>query len=86
MFAGLRFPDMDALSRKPLTVADFAAALAQTNPRVPVSSIRVTATKQGWLDEVWLCLDKAYRYERCQPNSGGLPAGAELKIWRGRRG
>ena len=85
MFADLRFPDMNALSRKPLTAGEFATALSLANPRLPASSIRVTATKQGWLDEIWLCLDEAYRYERCRPNSGGLPASADLKIWRGRR-
>ena len=85
LFATLRYPDMDGLSRGPLTVGDFSAALSKANPGLPVTSIRVTATKQGWLDEVWLCLDKAFRYERCRPNSGGLPADADLKIWRGRR-
>lgn len=85
LYAGLRYPDMDSLSRSPLTVGDFAGALAKANPGLPATSIRVTATKQGWLDEIWLCLDKAYRYERCRPNSGGLATSADLKIWRGRR-
>ncbi|QQV76150.1 ribonuclease T [Sphingomonas aliaeris] len=85
LYYALRYPDMNALSRKSLTVGDFSAALSRANPRLPVTSIRVTETRQGWLDEVWLCMDKAFRYERCQPNSGGLPATADLKIWRGRR-
>ncbi|MEN2787383.1 ribonuclease T [Sphingomonas qilianensis] len=85
LFAKLRYPDMDALSRQPLTAGQFAAAMARANPGLPASSIRVTATKQGWLDELWLCLDKAYRYDRCRANSGGLSRNAALKIWRGRR-
>jgi ribonuclease T2 len=85
LFSKLRYPDMDALSRGPLTAGAVARALSRSNPGLPASAIRVTATRQGWLDEVWLCLDKAYRYERCRPNSGGLSAGAALQIWRGRR-
>ncbi len=85
LYGSLRYPDMDALSRKPLTVGDFAAAFAAANPGMPASAVRVTA-KSGWLDELWLCLDKyAGSYVRCRPNTGGLPANARLKIWRGGR-
>jgi ribonuclease T2 len=85
LYGRLRYPDMDALSRRPLTAGAFARAVAAANPGLPASSIRVTATRQGWLEELWLCLDKAYRYERCRPGSGGVAADAALKIWRGRR-
>jgi ribonuclease T2 len=84
MYAKLRYPDMDALSRRPLTVGQFAAAFAKSNPGIPASAVRVTA-KSGWLDELWLCLDRRFAYERCKPNTGGLPGNARLKIWRGRR-
>jgi ribonuclease T2 len=84
MYAKLRYPDMDALSRRPLTVGQFAAAFAKSNPGIPASAVRVTA-KSGWLDELWLCLDRRFAYERCKPNTGGLPENARLKIWRGRR-
>lgn len=84
MYAKLRYPNMDALSRRPLTVGQFAAAFAASNPGIPASAIRVTA-KSGWLDELWLCLDRRFAYERCKPNTGGLPGNARLKIWRGRR-
>ncbi|RZF64183.1 ribonuclease T [Sphingomonas populi] len=85
LYAKLRYPDMNALSRRPLTAGDFAAAFAAANPGLPASAIRVTANRRGWLDELWLCLDKSFAYERCKPNSGGVAAGAPLKIWRGRR-
>ena len=84
MYAKLRYPDMDALSRRPLTVGQFAAAFARSNPGIPASAIRVTA-KGGWLDELWLCLDRRFAYERCKANTGGLPGNARLKIWRGQR-
>ena len=85
LYAKLRYPDMDALSRAPLTVGAFATAMAGANPGLAADMIRVTATKQGWLDELWLCLDRSLAYERCKPNAGGADTAAALKIWRGRR-
>ncbi|MDB5703609.1 MAG: ribonuclease [Sphingomonas bacterium] len=85
LYAKLRYPDMNALSRRPLKVGGFAAAMAAANPGLPASAIRVTANKQGWLDELWLCLDKSFAYEHCKAGTGGLPGNAALKIWRGPR-
>jgi len=86
LYARLRYPDMDALSRRRgLTAGQFAAAMARSNPGLRADMMRVTANRQGWLEEVWLCLDKAYRYRRCPSFQGGLPANARLKIWRGVR-
>lgn len=47
--------------------------------------MRITATRQGWLDEVWLCTDRRFRYARCPAHQGGLSPDAAVKIWRGRR-
>ncbi|WP_316251165.1 ribonuclease T2 family protein [Sphingomonas sp. JC676] len=85
MFRALRFPDMARLSRRALTVAQFKDAFAAANPGLPTDAIRVTTTRQDWLDELWLCLDKSFRYERCKPGTGGAPASALVKIWRGER-
>lgn len=84
LYAKLRYPDMNALSRGPLTVGQFTAAFAAANPGIPADAVRVTATR-GWLDELWLCLDTKLKYERCKPNTGGLAADASIKIWRGRK-
>lgn len=83
LYDALRYPDMAALSRQPLTVAQFKAHLARKNPGIPATAMRVTLTRQNWLDEVWLCLDIRLRYARCRPNSGGAPDAALVKIWRG---
>lgn len=85
LYRGLRFPNMAALSRTPLTVGRFKDALAAANPGLPASAIRVTATREGWLDELWLCLDTRLRYEPCRAGSGGGPDASALKIWRGGR-
>jgi len=85
LYRALRFPDMAALSRRTLTVAQFRDAFAAANPGLPADAIRVTTTRQDWLDELWLCLDKSFRYERCRPGTGGAPPSALVKIWRGGR-
>lgn len=85
LYGRLRYPDMDALSGRPLTAGGFAQAMARANPGLSPAMMRVTADRQGWLDEVWICLDKAFRYRRCPAHQGGLAPTAQLKIWRGRR-
>lgn len=85
LYAKLRYPDMDALSRAPLTAGGLARAFAATNPGVPAEAVRVTTNRQGWLDELWLCLDLRYRYVRCPADSGGVAANTAVKVWRGRR-
>ena len=85
LYARLRFPDMDQLSRGGLTAGAFADAVARANPGMRSDYLRVTANRQGWLDEIWFCLNKAFRPQRCPAHQGGLPRQAPLKIWRGSR-
>jgi ribonuclease T2 len=85
MYRRLRYPDMDALSRQSLTAGRFVAAMARANPGLGADMMRVTADRQGWLDEVWLCLDRAFDYRRCPVHQGGLAPSAPLRIWRGGR-
>ncbi|MCM8730757.1 ribonuclease T [Hephaestia sp. GCM10023244] len=83
LYARLHYPDMDALSRRPLTAGGFAAAMARANPGLGADMLRITANRSGWLEEIWVCLDTAYRYRRCSAFQRGLAATAPLKIWRG---
>jgi ribonuclease T2 len=85
LYRRLRYPDMDALSRRSLTAGGFAQAMARANPGLGADMIRVTADKRGWLDEVWLCLDRGFRFQRCPAHQGGLSPSAPLQIWRGHR-
>jgi len=85
MYAKLRYPDMNALSRRALTAGQFAAALARANPGMRADMMRITANRQGWLDEVWLCVDRKFAYAACPAHQGGLASDARLKIWRGPR-
>ncbi len=85
LYAKLRYPDMDALSRRPLTAGQFAVAMAGVNPGLRADMMRITTTRQGWLDEVWICLDTRFRYRRCPAHAGGVNDGTALTIWRGAR-
>jgi ribonuclease T2 len=69
LFFALRFPDMDVLAKAPLTEGQFATAFAAANPGMTADSIRLNLDKQGWLQEVWLCLDLDYRPARCEASA-----------------
>ncbi|WP_374143800.1 ribonuclease T [Sphingomonas sp.] len=85
LFARLRYPDMNALSRRRLTAGQLASAIARANPGISADMMRITASRQGWLDEVWLCLDTQTRFARCPAHQGGLAPTKPIKIWRGVR-
>ncbi|WP_242137138.1 ribonuclease T [Sphingomonas sp. TREG-RG-20F-R18-01] len=84
LYGKLRFPDVRTLSRTPLNAGQLAHAIAGQNPGLPAETIRITVNKRGWLDELWLCLDKRFAYTRCHANSGGVPDTTAIKIWRGK--
>ncbi|WP_375396283.1 ribonuclease T [uncultured Sphingomonas sp.] len=85
LYRALSSPDMSVLSRRALTAGALAAAIATANPRLPANAVRVTTTRDGWLDELWLCLDKRYRYAQCRAGSGGVAPETRVRIWRGDR-
>lgn len=85
LYDALRYPDMIALSYRPLTAGQLGQAVAAANPGLRANMMRITAKKGGWLDEIWLCLDKALRYQACPAHQGGLAPTARVRIWRGRR-
>ncbi len=85
LYAGLHYPDMTALSRGSLTAGQLALAIAAVNRGLDADMMRITADKSGWLDEIWLCLDKQRRFARCPAHQGGLAADTPIKIWRGKR-
>lgn len=83
-YQALRYPDMAALGRREtLTVGQFADAFARANKGLRADMLRVTTTRGGWLNEVWLCMDKAMRFTRCPGHQGGAPTSAALRIARG---
>lgn len=81
LFQTLRFPDMAWRARQSaLTVGAFAEAFARANKGMKANMIRVTTTRDNWLSEVWLCMDKAMEYARCPTRAGAASPNALLKI------
>lgn len=85
LFGKLRYPDMVALSRQPLSAGKLATAIARVNPGMRADMMKITTDRQGWLDEVWICMDKRFRYARCPAHQGGVKTTARVRIWRGPR-
>ncbi|PTQ12887.1 ribonuclease T [Sphingomonas oleivorans] len=83
LYAGMRYPDMDALSRRPLTVAGFSRAFAAANPGLRADMVKLNVNRKGWLEEVWLCLGTNFRPARCKASDGGLRPTDRIRIWRG---
>ncbi len=66
LFRGIRYPDMRALAdRRDLTTGTFARAFASANRRLRPEMVKVQTNRQGWLTEVWLCLDTRFAPTAC---------------------
>lgn len=88
IWARFRWPDADALSRRAnLTVGDLRDAILLANPGgappLPRAAIGVVLGNGGWLRELRICHNRAYRTVACDARQYGPPDSAVLKIWRG---
>ena len=84
LYRAVRYPNMDALSRRSLTVGQFARAFAAANRGISPDMIRVQNNARGWLTEVRICLARNFRPQRCPARQRGARASERLRIWRGR--
>ncbi|MBN8818867.1 MAG: ribonuclease T [Sphingomonas sp.] len=88
LYAKLRFPEMAALATDPdLTAARFTDALLaanrSANPALRREAISLAVTRDGWLDEVRLCLDQRLRFAPCRANQArGANGERALRIRR----
>lgn len=83
MFGAVEFPNMDRLSRKPLTVKGLRAAFVTANDGLGADMMRFKINRRGWLEEVRLCLGKSFRPQRCPRDMRALQDDMPVKIWRG---
>jgi len=84
LYRAIRYPDMNALSRRPLTARGFAEAFARANPGIAPTMLSIKANQRGWLQEVHVCLARNFRPQACPAHVRGAAPASELKIWRGR--
>lgn len=81
LYEQLHFPDMAALARRRnLTTGVLTSAIAAANPGVRANMMRIRVTRGGWLDEVWMCLDKRFAAVACKAGTGGARSTLPLKI------
>lgn len=86
LYGRLRFPDMTRLAQgDSLTVARFTQAFVAANrqqlPSLSARAVRVRLSRDGALDEVWLCLDRRQRFAVCRVNQdGGVTADRRMRI------
>lgn len=84
LFAGLRLPDLDRLSKDPeLTAGLVRSRFAAANPGWRPEAIGVKLNARGWLQELRLCYDKRFMPQACDRRRLGARDGAAAKIWRG---
>ncbi len=81
LYSALRYPDMTALAARPtLSARDLAQAFAAENKGMVADGIRLNVTRDGSLSEVWICMDRKYRYISCPAQQGGVKDRAQLRI------
>lgn len=80
LFAGLKFPDMDKLRGGTMTALAFQEAFAAANAGMRADQMRLNVGKQGWMEEVWICLDKSFRPTTCPRHQGGAAPESTIRI------
>jgi ribonuclease T2 len=80
LFRAVRFPDMKALAAGPQTAGGVRRAFAAVNPGVTEPMIAVAVDRDGWLDEVRLCLGPRMRPQRCKPFQAGAADRRTLRV------
>jgi len=83
MFGAVQFPNMDRLSRKPLTAGALRNAFVAANDGLRPEMMRLKINRRGWLEEVRLCLGKSFRPRRCPAHMRAARDNMPVKIWRG---
>lgn len=83
LFDAIRYPDMERLSRRPLTIGMLAKAFADANPGLEPDHVLVETNSRGWLQQLRICLDANFRPERCAARLQRPRGDTPVKIWRG---
>lgn len=71
LYEALRYPDMDKLRGTTMTVARFQKAFVAANEGMKPDQMRLNVSRAGWLEEVWICLDKRLERRSCPAHQGG---------------
>jgi len=80
LFSELVFPDMKELSGRTMTAIEFQRKFADANPGMRPEEMRLNLSKAGWMEEVWICLDKQFHRQACPAHQGGAAPGQIVRI------
>ena len=81
IYDSIHAPDMAMLShRRGMTVGDFQSAFAAANPGMRADMMRLNLNKDGWLEEVWICLGLDKQPRSCPASQGGAQPTDRVKI------
>ena len=80
LFSSLRFPDMEKLSGTMMTAQAFQEAFAAANAGMRADQMRLNVGRQGWLEEVWICLDRNFRPTSCPAHQRGAAAESTIRV------
>lgn len=81
LFQQLTWPDMAQLEQfGRIRAGALVTAFVHANAGLKPDMVRVRAGRGGWLEEVWICLDRRLAWARCPAGKGGVPGTAPLRI------
>ena len=80
LFRAVRFPDMKALSAAPQTAGSIRRAFAARNKGVTAAMVAVSTNRDGWLDEMRLCLGPRMRPRTCKPFQVGARDARTVRV------
>jgi ribonuclease T2 len=84
LYGAIKYPDLEALSFKRLSVGSFSVAFLRANPGLRPGMMSVDISRDGWFEGVRICLDTALRPRLCPREDRGAKPGRPLRIWLGR--
>lgn len=84
VYQSIRLPDMGWLAaQRRITAGKVAGVVARANPGMTLDMIRVQASDYGLLNELWICLDTAFKPAPCPAGKAGMSLNARIAIRTG---
>ncbi|PXA83319.1 ribonuclease T [Nostoc sp. 3335mG] len=81
IYNDIHAPDMANLAhRRGMTAGQFQSAFAAANPGMRADMMRLNLNKNGWLEEVWICLGLDRKPRTCPATAGGADMGDPVKV------
>ncbi len=80
LYAAIRFPEMEEFAGKPVKVEAFKKAFAAANEGMRPEQLRIDVSRDGWLEEVLVCLDKDLKHQACPAHQRTAPDDQVIRI------